>query len=247
MTSSRPYGSTARRASWTGLRKRWTGTICIGGGCRRGGCAEVRIKIEIDTDPPPDFRTTLRPVHIPYSFMVHCYTLESAYAGKMSAFLYRQWKNRVKGRDWYDFEWYVRRGVAMDLAHFNAREAVRPHLRRPDSGRVSRVAQREDCRHGNRQGQVGAFIFRGRHVEARPLDDGLFFAVRRPDENLVTCGPETIPHRPTRVPLIFSATAPLRGSAQNDNLIVGGLIFSGFSGLRPRWVNSPFHESYSEC
>jgi len=93
-----------------------------------GRLPQMRIKIEIDTDPPPDFRTTLRPVHIPYSFMVHCYTLESAYAGKMSAFLYRQWKNRVKGRDWYDFEWYVRQGVAMDLAHFNARAKQFGHI-----------------------------------------------------------------------------------------------------------------------
>ncbi|MDR1796724.1 MAG: nucleotidyl transferase AbiEii/AbiGii toxin family protein [Clostridiales Family XIII bacterium] len=93
-----------------------------------GRLPQMRIKIEIDTDPPLDFWTTLKPVHIPYSFMVHCYALESAYAGKMSALLYRQWKNRVKGRDWYDFEWYVRQGVALDLIHFNARAKQGGHI-----------------------------------------------------------------------------------------------------------------------
>ena len=36
----------------------------------------------------------------------------------MHALIYRSWKNRVKGRDWYDFEWYVRKNVAMDFKHF---------------------------------------------------------------------------------------------------------------------------------
>ncbi len=36
----------------------------------------------------------------------------------MHALLYRSWKNRVKGRDWYDFEWYVRKGVKLDFSHF---------------------------------------------------------------------------------------------------------------------------------
>jgi hypothetical protein len=36
----------------------------------------------------------------------------------MHALLFREWKNRVKGRDWFDFEWYVRRGCQLSLAHF---------------------------------------------------------------------------------------------------------------------------------
>jgi len=36
----------------------------------------------------------------------------------MHAFLFRKWKQNVKGRDWYDLEWYIRKGVAMDLNHF---------------------------------------------------------------------------------------------------------------------------------
>ncbi len=40
------------------------------------------------------------------------------FAGKMHALLFRKWKNNVKGRDWYDLEWYIKKGVPLDLSHF---------------------------------------------------------------------------------------------------------------------------------
>ena len=35
--------------------------------------------------------------------------MSDLFAGKLHALLYRSWKNRIKGRDWYDFEWYIRK------------------------------------------------------------------------------------------------------------------------------------------
>ena len=35
----------------------------------------------------------------------------------MHALLFRKWKTRVKGRDWFDLEWYVRKGVPLHLDH----------------------------------------------------------------------------------------------------------------------------------
>ncbi|MDR2556143.1 MAG: nucleotidyl transferase AbiEii/AbiGii toxin family protein [Bacteroidales bacterium] len=81
----------------------------------------VKIKIEVDTTPPLGFSTEYKLLMLPFSFMVRCYTLPDLYAGKMSAFLFRKWQNRVKGRDWYDFEWYVRNGVPLNLSHLQAR------------------------------------------------------------------------------------------------------------------------------
>jgi hypothetical protein len=49
--------------------------------------------------------------------MTRCYTLPSLYAGKIHALLYRKWNNRVKGRDWYDFEWYVKNNISLDFTH----------------------------------------------------------------------------------------------------------------------------------
>ena len=81
----------------------------------------IRIKIEVDTMPPLQFETEQRLLLQPFSFMVRCFTLPCLFAGKMHALLFRQWKNRVKGRDWYDFEWYVRSAVPLNFAHLQAR------------------------------------------------------------------------------------------------------------------------------
>ena len=77
----------------------------------------VKIKIEVDTRPPLKFQTEQKLLLLPQSFMTRCFTLPALFAGKMHALVYRAWKNRVKGRDWYDFEWYVRHNVPLDFTH----------------------------------------------------------------------------------------------------------------------------------
>ena len=81
----------------------------------------IKIKIEVDTCPPLNFTTEQKLLLQPHSFMTRCFSLPDLFAGKMHALVYRAWKNRVKGRDWYDFEWYVRNGVALDFAHLAER------------------------------------------------------------------------------------------------------------------------------
>ena len=81
----------------------------------------IKIKIEVDTYPPLNFTTEQRLLIQPHSFMTRCFTLPDLFAGKMHALVYRGWKNRIKGRDWYDFEWYVRNNVALDFAHLAER------------------------------------------------------------------------------------------------------------------------------
>ncbi len=81
----------------------------------------VKIKFEVDTIPPLGFETEHKLLLRPYSLYVQCMTLPNLYAGKVHAVLFRSWKTRVKGRDWYDLEWYVRRDVALNLKHLNVR------------------------------------------------------------------------------------------------------------------------------
>ena len=81
----------------------------------------IKIKIEVDTLPPLHFKTEQKLLILPFSFMTRCYTLPDLFAGKMHALVYRTWKNRVKGRDWYDFEWYVRHGIPLDFDHLAER------------------------------------------------------------------------------------------------------------------------------
>lgn len=78
----------------------------------------IKIKIEIDRIPPTGFHTEEKLLVRPFSFYVNCYDLSSLFAGKLHALLFRKWKNRVKGRDWYDMEWYIRKGVPLNISHF---------------------------------------------------------------------------------------------------------------------------------
>lgn len=81
----------------------------------------IKIKIEVDANPPMKFKTEDLLLLQPFSFMVRCFTLSDLFAGKMHALLFRSWKQRVKGRDWYDFEWYVRNGIPLDFIHLQER------------------------------------------------------------------------------------------------------------------------------
>lgn len=85
------------------------------------GRKTVKIKLEVDKEPPQGFATEERLLIQPYSFYTKCFALPDLFAGKMHALLFRQWKNRVKGRDWFDFEWYVRQGIPLGLSHFAER------------------------------------------------------------------------------------------------------------------------------
>lgn len=81
----------------------------------------IKIKLEVDTQPPMKFQTEQKLLLQPQAFMTRCFTLPSLYAGKMHALLYRTWKHRVKGRDWYDFLWYVSNRVPLDFGHLAER------------------------------------------------------------------------------------------------------------------------------
>ena len=81
----------------------------------------MKVKLEVDTEPPQGFITEMKYVFLPVQFAVRSYTLPSMFAGKVHALLFRKWKNRVKGRDWYDFAWYASRYPLLNLAHLEAR------------------------------------------------------------------------------------------------------------------------------
>ncbi len=83
--------------------------------------ANVKIKIEVDREPPLGFETEDKLLLKPFSFYVKCLTLPNLFVGKMHALLFRKWGENVKGRDWYDMEWYIRKGIPLNLNHFLVR------------------------------------------------------------------------------------------------------------------------------
>lgn len=81
----------------------------------------LKIKFEVDTDPPSganfEHRYSLKPM--PYE--VTLYDLPSLFAGKIHAVLCRGWKNRIKGRDLYDYIFYLQKGASVNIEHLKQR------------------------------------------------------------------------------------------------------------------------------
>lgn len=81
----------------------------------------LRIKLEVDTDPPSGFHVESHYILQPIPFSIRAYSLPDLLAGKLHAILCRRWKNRVKGRDWYDLVWYAGSHPEVRLSHLESR------------------------------------------------------------------------------------------------------------------------------
>ncbi len=90
----------------------------------------LKIKIEVDTDPPPGFVTENKFILQPIPFSVRTFVLPDLFAGKMHAVLCRRWKSRVKGRDWYDLVWYAANHPQLHLSHLEQRMTQSGHLKK---------------------------------------------------------------------------------------------------------------------
>jgi len=81
----------------------------------------VKIKFEVDTQPPLEFQSEKKTQLLPAPFMINSMTTSSLFAGKIHVILCRNWSSRPKGRDWYDLVWYIANGYEVDLTHLSAR------------------------------------------------------------------------------------------------------------------------------
>jgi len=91
----------------------------------------LKIKLEIDTDPPPGISTEIRYLLRPVPFAVRTFSLPDLFAGKMHAVLCREWKSRVKGRDWYDLVWFAAYHPELHLSHLEQRMRQTGHWAGP--------------------------------------------------------------------------------------------------------------------
>lgn len=123
--------------------------------------AKITIKLELDTTPPPGASTEVRTRLLPLPFQVRLYDLPSLFAGKLHAVLFRDWKSRVKGRDFYDFVWYVSRGIPVNLSHLEARM--------DQSGHRSSADLRLDALHELLKERIQSVDIAAAAEEARPF------------------------------------------------------------------------------
>ena len=75
---------------------------------------KLTIKLEIDVNPPEGSGYDYSYLDFPLDFEVCHQDLSSNLSLKIHALLCRPW---LKGRDWYDFNWYVKQGVQPNFTH----------------------------------------------------------------------------------------------------------------------------------
>jgi predicted nucleotidyltransferase component of viral defense system len=105
----------------------------------------MKVKLEVDVNPPGGFDTESLPVLDPIPFYVRTYSLPDLFAGKMHCVLFRKWRIRIKGRDWYDMIWFLRREVPLHLLHLEER------MRQSGDWTGTRSLTEEDFSHLYRQ------------------------------------------------------------------------------------------------
>jgi predicted nucleotidyltransferase component of viral defense system len=83
--------------------------------------ALVKIKFEIDTNPPEGAEYQYLNAINPANYKVRLYDMPSLFAGKVHAVLCRDYKHRVKGRDFFDYIWYLKKGCVVNVHHLQKR------------------------------------------------------------------------------------------------------------------------------
>lgn len=75
----------------------------------------IRIKFEVDVNPPIGATYETKFGLLPSPYQVRLFDLQSLFAGKIHACLCRNWKSRVKGRDFYDYVFFLSIGAKVNL------------------------------------------------------------------------------------------------------------------------------------
>lgn len=88
----------------------------------------LKIKLEVDINPPQGAEYDVKYHLNPIPFSVRVFKESCLFAGKVHALLCRKWGNRVKGRDFYDFVWYLSRNSKLNLKHLQNRMIFSGHL-----------------------------------------------------------------------------------------------------------------------
>lgn len=82
---------------------------------------KITIKFEFDVHPPEYAKTEIKYRLLPFPYQIRIYDQPSLFAGKIHAVIARSWKHRVKGRDLYDFLFYLSMNTKVNLKHLEAR------------------------------------------------------------------------------------------------------------------------------
>lgn len=94
---------------------------------------KIKVKLEVDTDPPPGPQYEVKTLLTPIPFSVKTFSRPDLLAGKLHAVLCRQWKTRVKGRDFYDLLWFIGQGIPCRISYLKEKMVQTGHCKERDS------------------------------------------------------------------------------------------------------------------
>jgi predicted nucleotidyltransferase component of viral defense system len=109
------------------------GLLIIGQNAARAKGQLVKIRLEVDKSNPPGASPSQKLISLPTPFMVGTLSEESLFAGKIHALIARNYLNRVKGRDYYDFIFYAARGTKVNLKYLESKLQDSKHLKAGES------------------------------------------------------------------------------------------------------------------
>ena len=81
----------------------------------------IKIKFEVDVNPLIGATYESKFGLLPAPYQVKLYDMPSLFAGKIHACLCRNWKTRVKGRDFYDYVFFLTMGAKVNLINLKAK------------------------------------------------------------------------------------------------------------------------------
>lgn len=76
---------------------------------------KVTIKLEVSTWHKEGANYSIELLNAPTLSSVKCHDMPTLFAGKLSAVINRSWGNRTKGRDFYDYVYYISLGIKYNL------------------------------------------------------------------------------------------------------------------------------------
>lgn len=75
----------------------------------------IKIKFEVDINPPAGAKYEIKYKLLPSPHQVQLYDESSLFAGKIHAILCRNWQYRTKGRDLYDYVFYISKNAKVNI------------------------------------------------------------------------------------------------------------------------------------
>jgi hypothetical protein len=99
---------------------------------------KIMVKLELDSDPPSGGKTVQTKIKFPFQCKIRHNDLPTLFAGKTHALLCRDYGEYIKGRDWYDFLWYTKKGIEPNYSYLS--DALNRHG--PWNGQNIKVTQK---------------------------------------------------------------------------------------------------------